>query len=323
MANIWLVVFIAVFTAPIDALTSEVSNRTQNELQTRSIICPSGKESAAFNKNFLENKLPVGLFDQTSKALVYICQDPDNAYYSTLFDKSTMNAILSAYKITWENALRIGEYRLRTSNWRANDIKGLYDKDTYDALYKGAKSMDRGHLNPFAINSFSPDYARSTFVYTNAVPQYSQWNRGAWKEFEKSIRRYTQLTCGCEHRGTMYLITGTSDINTKWIRRRGKFEMKSQRSPNNYIYSGALRRIDIPNSLWTAGCCVWKDKFNNQLAQSIAVMGNNNPDPSQQNTRGMTLKDLEQLLGNKVDLFPKVRACRDNSHSLRVKYVIS
>ena len=73
--------------------------------------------------------------------------------------------------------------------------------------------MDRGHLNPFAINSFSPDYARSTFVYTNAVPQYSHWNRGAWKEYEKAIRRYTQLTCGCKYRGTMYLMTGTSDIN--------------------------------------------------------------------------------------------------------------
>ena len=78
--------------------------------------------------------------------------------------------------------------------------------------------MERGHLNPFAINSFSPDYARSTFVYTNAVPQYSEWNQGEWKAYEKAIRRYTQMTCGCERRGTMYLMTGTSDVEFQVVK---------------------------------------------------------------------------------------------------------
>ena len=86
--------------------------------------------------------------------------------------------------------------------------------------------MVRGHLNPFVINSFDNYYAKSTFVYTNAVPQYSKWNRGAWKDYEKAIRRYTQLTCGCEHRGTIYLMTGTSAINFKLVSGEPKLEKK-------------------------------------------------------------------------------------------------
>ena len=61
----------------------------------------------------------------------------------------------------------------------------------------------------------------------------------------------------------------------------------------------------IPNSMWTAGCCVWNNGLN---YESIAVMGNNVPDKDNTNTQPLKLNVLETILAggnpNVVDLFP-------------------
>lgn len=75
-----------------------------------------------------------------------------------------------------------------------------------------------------------------------------------------------------------------------------------------------------PNSMWTAGCCVWDDESETQRAQSIAVMGNNDFDSERIGMRSMNLAELEKLLVDKdsepVLLFPSVKECRSNSFLL-------
>ena len=79
-------------------------------------------------------------------------------------------------------------------------------------------------------------------------------------------------------------------------------------------------RIVRPNSMWTAGCCVWNDESGIQRAQSIAVMGNNDFDRKRIGMRSMDLAELEKLLVDKnsepVLLFPSVKECRSNSYLL-------
>ena len=79
-------------------------------------------------------------------------------------------------------------------------------------------------------------------------------------------------------------------------------------------------RIVRPNSMWTAGCCVWNDESEIQRAQSIAVMGNNDFQPGRIGMRSMNLAELEKLLVDKnsesVRLFPAVKECRSNSYLL-------
>lgn len=314
MANILLVVFIAVFAAPIDALTREVSNRTQEgELRKRTFD--------EFRANFLHRKIPEHLFNENSRELLVIDQGGSKNFFSTIFDKQTMSPILSAYVITDEQAFEIGKFTVRTSYWKEN-TPGLYPRSVYDDLYSGVSDeFDKGHLNPFAINSFREDYAKSTFVYSNAVPQYSQWNRGAWKEYEKAIRHYTQMTCGCRKKGKMYLMTGTSMSNVKRYGQSLQLEEQSQRTPYDIIYSEEEKaHIEVPKALWTAGCCVWK-YLDKEYAQSIAVMGNNTPYKGKDETMGITLNNLEKLLGADVNLFPGVPACRQNPFHIRVDYV--
>lgn len=80
-------------------------------------------------------------------------------------------------------------------------------------------------------------------------------------------------------------------------------------------------RIVRPNSMWTAGCCVWSDESGQVRAQSIAVMGNNDFEKDRIGIRSMTLAELQNLLvdekSDPVQLFPSVEECATNSFSLK------
>lgn len=75
--------------------------------------------------------------------------------------------------------------------------------------------MDKGHLNPVKINSFSASHVKATFTYTNAVPQDPTWNRGLWAKYEDKIVQYVQKICAGQNGGIMYLMTGTSKFRLK------------------------------------------------------------------------------------------------------------
>ena len=71
-----------------------------------------------------------------------------------------------------------------------------------------------------------------------------------------------------------------------------------------------------PNSMWTAGCCIWTD-YTGVKAQSLAVMGNNDYNTSKIQMTSLTLKQLEGILvpsrNTPADLFPGESLCRANS----------
>ena len=82
----------------------------------------------------------------------------------------------------------------------------------YNGTGKGPQGIDKGHLDPVHINSFSKDHMLATFTYSNAVPQYAHFNRGAWSSFEEKIVEYVRTRCAAQHgpSAVMYLLTGTS-----------------------------------------------------------------------------------------------------------------
>lgn len=83
---------------------------------------------------------------------------------------------------------------------------------------------------------------------------------------------------------------------------------------------GSNGSIVRPNSMWTAGCCVWEDENHKEMAQSIAVMGNNDFESKNIAIKSMTLVELEKMLvydgDEPVSLFPAVKECRINSSKL-------
>ena len=98
-----------------------------------------------------------------------------------------------------------------TINFFFTYISGLSNQGNDALYYKNADKADKGHLNPFKINSFDENHAKATFTYSNAVPQYHGFNRGQWQIFEGRIVDYVQNNCAKRPTGgKMYLMTGTS-----------------------------------------------------------------------------------------------------------------
>ena len=113
-------------------------------------------------------------------------------------------------------------------------------------------------MAPSATCSSSQERCDATYTYTNAAPLKPGFNGGMWSRYEGSIRRYARETCTMPMQhlnqqvaaGTLYLLTGTSFVRIQ--------QQQNQVVPvrDNVGQIGNQERIDVPNSLWTAGCCV-------------------------------------------------------------------
>ena len=156
-----------------------------------------------------------------------------------------------------------------------------------------------GHLVPAETYSFTVNHIRSTFVYTNAVPQYAAFNGGKWSAYERKIRDYARKECRRQN-GNLYQLTGISDKrieiqgNSRQAVRQALDRMPEE--PN----------IAIPSSMWTAGCCV---RGQNVLG-SFAVIGNNDPIKQRMNMSQMMVKKLAGLIGVN-QLFPGKTDCNE------------
>ena len=143
----------------------------------------------------------------------------------------------------------------------------------------------------------------STFKYTNAVPQYAAFNMGPWKVYEDRVRMFAKDVCRLAS-GDLYLLTGTSQA----VR-------KQDGTAKNEQYQVFGQAIAIPNSMWTAGCCI----VNGEVLGGFAAIGNNvqqNPEMHQ-----VTVAGLEQFLttgvGRQVSLFPGKERCSHDFDQFR------
>ena len=159
-------------------------------------------------------------------------------------------------------------------------------------LYKGlGKSIHKGHLNPVYINSYDANEIAGTFTYANAVPQYAGFNMGKWKTFEMKIADYARDKCAPSG-GDMYVLTGTSQFHISQFKQKTKPRVK-------YL----KKEIEIPNSMWTAFCCV----IGPLKAYALAFIGNNVKNINQINMQQISVGDLEKFLSlnnQQVTLFP-------------------
>ena len=184
---------------------------------------------------------------------------------------------------------------------------------------------DRGHLVPVNILRYSDESARATFTYTNCVPQIAGFNRGQWKKYEQKIDKYARIVCS-PNGGTLYLITGTSSVKfNKELDPQGKTKITPLAKLQQLFHDNVdiKKRIAIPNSMWTVGCCL--NLNTNQVVGAFGVMGDNSLDKKPLNEFMMsrqTVADVEWILNKledqKIELFPNGKDCYDQNKNVQL-----
>ena len=183
----------------------------------------------------------------------------------------------------------------------------------------------RGHLAPahtLSDTGYNGAGFRSTFVYTNAVPQRPAFNSGQWSQYERMIRDYATDYCTKDD-GTLYLLTGTSFVN--WDPDTDRYDINDPRGQPK-LANGDLPQfpsITVPSSLWTAGCCV-KD---GDAVGNFAVFGNNRVDPKETFTQQVSMGKLHEVIQGdiasgkppKVKLFPAFPGCMDDANKVTLR----
>ncbi|XP_015775232.1 PREDICTED: uncharacterized protein LOC107353403 [Acropora digitifera] len=288
---------------------STYKHGNQDGIELRSAV-----SQRCYTKFFVGNLPSKGLRTglKNLRNIKYICQKVNQrTYYGTMFDEGRGIPVFSAYTLTHAN-VNFKPGRPQTS-WKGTP--GIVNQGN-NAIYR-KQPYDKGHLVPAQTYSSNPNRFRSTFFYTDAVPQRHTFNGGKWFQYEHRIRVYAQQCTEGPQSGTLYLITGTAFGH---IQKNGR-RMKKVTVHHLSRAGKNPRNIAIPNSMWTAGCCVRPNGI-----KSFAVIGNNVAIKNQILMQQISVARLQDILGGdvanlkigtrKVDLFPGNRACSNTKNDL-------
>ena len=188
----------------------------------------------------------------------------------------------------------------------------------------------KGHLVPVNILRYSDESVRATFTYTNCVPQIGNFNTGQWKKYELKIGKYAQDYCA-PIGGTLYLITGTSQVKfDEKLNLQGEITGVNKSVDKMELFHGnvdAHQKIEIPNSMWTVGCCL--NLNTNQVVGAFGVMGDNSLGKKLLNTFIMSRETVAyvewalKLEDPTIELFPNGKDCYDKEKNVQLNNVRS
>ncbi|XP_028818395.1 endonuclease domain-containing 1 protein [Denticeps clupeoides] len=184
---------------------------------------------------------------QASRDTVRICQRFQNQYhFATLYDASHRIAVYSAYVFEPSNGggrekRWFVEPQLVDPSWQGEMRDGYWLGQDNPDIYLGERQalnedytnsgFDRGHLNPNGHHAVPG--RNSTFTLTNVVPQNPKLNQNAWKDYEMKLTNTFRSRCWKAH-----VLVGAIP------------------SANNWIVKNNVRRVNIPEFIWNAYCCM-------------------------------------------------------------------
>ena len=191
-------------------------------------------------------------------------------------------------------------------------LQGIQNQGSNAIYLNNPLGCQRGHLFPaMTASGNGANSVSSTYQYTNAIPQCGSFNTGQWRVWEGNIRHYARFTCA-QQGGTLYLITGISYV-----------AISNQQPPQPLAVPIVqfAPGIPKPNSMWTAGSCLYP----NGQCDTFAVIGNNVPNPPGMLTQEITQATLIAILqfdiqtnglkrdrsSRRVRLFPGIGPCRN------------
>ncbi|XP_038829374.1 endonuclease domain-containing 1 protein-like [Salvelinus namaycush] len=176
-----------------------------------------------------------------------LCQRFYNRYhFATLYDNNHRIAVYSAYRFQPSNGggrekRWFVEPQLVNLTWGAEMKDGYWLGKDHPGVYLGERQalnedythsgLDRGHLNPNGHHAVPSRNA--TFTLTNVVPQNPKLNQNAWARHESQLTDLFKAQCA-----QAYVLVGAIP------------------STDNWIVKDNVRRVNIPEYIWNAYCCV-------------------------------------------------------------------
>ena len=122
--------------------------------------------------------------------------------------------------------------------------------------------------------------------------------------------------CTKYNKGVLFLLSGTAFVSVDALVQIDK--NKNVKGINFGLLvelpgEGLYDKIHVPNSLWTAGCCV--DTIAHNAIKSFAVIGNNVNERDKMHTQQISVEILQKILAldiataSEVNLYPKNPGC--------------
>ena len=196
-------------------------------------------------------------------------------------------------------------YRAKNGNKRPrSDFCGTSDKLNV--------KMHRGHLIASQYGRGDQSKKRATFVYTNAVPQFGDFNSNPWQICESQLLKWGQNYCAISGSANvqMFVVVGTipstmpGPSETRYFGRNGF----SDHQDTKY-------RVNVPREMWTAACCTFEytdDRGTRRTGtKSTAFLRKNTPGILSCNKLDVNelARGLKRWITANVNLFPNSNEC--------------
>ncbi|CAL1571177.1 unnamed protein product [Knipowitschia caucasica] len=228
---------------------------------------------------FYKEKVPV--WGEATPDAARLCQRFANRYhFATLYDTKHRIAVYSAYYFQPSNGG--GRERrwfvepqlvnsslqseMKDGYWLGKDNPGVYlgEKQALNEDYTHS-GFDRGHLNP---NGHHPVPSRNaTFTLTNVIPQNPKLNQNSWRIHESQLTDLFRANCS-----KAFVLVGAVPSADHWIVKNG------------------VKRVNIPDRIWNAWCCL---DNNGHPIQSGAAAARNT---EENKVEKMTLDEMGEYL---------------------------
>ena len=184
--------------------------------------------------------------------------------------------------------------------------------------------MHKGHLIASQYGIGDQSKKRATFVYTNVVPQFGDFNSYPWQICESNLVTWGQNYCAPDGSANvqMFIVVGVVPSTMS-----GPSETRYFGEDGFSDYQDTIYRVNVPREMWTAACCAFEHKDDRGTTRtwtkSTAFWSENTPDimPCHELDVKSLVKRLKQTIRKKIgniDLFPYSSECNKLTNFIKL-----
>ena len=114
--------------------------------------------------------------------------------------------------------------------------------------------MHKGHLVASQYGRGDQSKKKATFVFTNVVPQFGDFNSNPWRISEGNLVIWAQNNCASNRANVqMFILVGVIPSTMS-----GPSETRYFGEKGFSDYQDTIYRVNVPTMMWTAACCTFE-----------------------------------------------------------------